>query len=242
MRILLFGANGQVGTELRAIDWGEDTELVALGRQQSDLLVSGNAGRVIDKEQSDLVINASAYTAVDKAESEPDLALAINARAPGEMADACSKQGIPLIHISTDYVFDGSKQGPYVEDDPVVPLGAYGRSKETGERAVREALGSHIILRTSWVFSAHGQNFVKTMLRLGAERDELGIIDDQRGCPTAAAHIAQVIAAITRQILEGKCIPWGTYHYCGTGETTWFGFACAIFEAAGSYIESPPNV
>jgi len=241
MRILVFGANGQVGTELRAIDWGNDT-LIALGRDQADLSVAGDAASAIDKEKPDLVINASAYTAVDQAENEPELAMAVNGAAPGEMAQACVKRNIPLIHISTDYVFDGSKSGAYVEDDPVNPMGAYGRSKEAGERAVREILDRHIILRTAWVFSAHGQNFVKTMLRLGAERDELGIIDDQHGCPSAAAEIAGAIEVIARRITAGEDISWGTYHFCGAGETTWFGLAKAIFKMAGPQMTKQPMV
>ena len=241
MRILLFGANGQVGTELRAIDWGDDM-LIALGRDQADLSTPGSAASAIESEKPDLVINASAYTAVDLAESEPELAMAVNGAAPGEMAQACAKQNIPLIHISTDYVFDGRKAGAYIEDDPVNPMGAYGRSKEAGERAVRKTLDRHIILRTAWVFSAHGQNFVKTMLRLGAERDELGIIDDQRGCPSAAAAIAEAIEVIARRIVASEEVPWGTYHFCGAGETTWFGFAQAIFETAERHLEKQPFV
>jgi len=242
MRILLFGAGGQVGRELRAIDWGADIELIALSRGEADLSVAGSAGGAIEKEKADLVINASAYTAVDRAESEPELAMAVNAGAPGEMATACSMLGIPLIHMSTDYVFDGEKSGPYVEDDPVRPLSVYGRSKEAGESAVREALDRHIILRTAWVFSAHGQNFVKTMLRLGAERDDLGIIDDQYGCPTAAASIAEAVAVIARRIAAGENVRWGTYHYCDAGVTTWFGFARAIFEAAQPHMGKQPSV
>lgn len=242
MRILLFGATGQVGGELRSLDWGFTAEVTAPGRQESDLANPGAAADAVNSIGPDLVINASAYTAVDRAESEPAKAMAVNGEAPGEMAGACAELSIPLIHISTDFVFDGAQAGPYGEDDPVNPLGVYGRSKENGERAVRAALDRHIILRTAWVFSAHGQNFVKTMLRLGAERDELGIVDDQRGCPTSAAAIAGAVAIIAKRFAGDQNIPWGTYHFCGLGDTTWYGFAKAIFDLAAPYMSRRPEL
>ncbi len=242
MRILLFGATGQVGGELQSVEWEFPAEITALGRSQADLAVPGAAGEAIRTTAPDLVINASAYTAVDVAESEPDLAMAVNAAAPGEMAGACAKASIPLIHMSTDFVFDGAKAGPYLEDDPVNPLGVYGRTKESGERAVREALVQHIILRTAWVYSAHGRNFVKTMLRLGGERAELSVVDDQRGCPTSAAAIAGALAAIIGHLVRHETIAWGTYHYCGRGEATWHGFARAIFDLAAPHTPRRPNL
>lgn len=242
MRILLFGITGQVGEELRSQDWGFPVELTALGRPEADLAVPGNAGGAIRAADPQLVINASAYTAVDKAESEPELAMAVNGVAPGEMAKACAELSIPLMHISTDFIFDGAKEGPYSEDDPVNPLGVYGRSKACGERAVREALDHHIILRTAWVFSAHGRNFVKTMLRLGGEREELGVVDDQRGCPTPAAAIAGSLADIAKHISSSKTVPWGTYHFCGAGDTSWYGFAKTIFELAEPHMSRRPHV
>ena len=151
------------------------------------------------------------------------------------LATACQKSEIPLYHISTDYVFDGSKQGAYLETDPVAPLGIYGESKAKGEALLRATLERHIILRTSWVFSATGNNFVKTMLRLGKERNELGIVDDQHGCPTSARSIADVLLQITDRYLEAGDIEWGTYHYCNQFETTWFGFAQTIFERVGGF-------
>lgn len=233
MRILLFGPNGQVGSELRALPWGGDYELIAVARDDADLSVEGSAEAAVRREKPDLVVNAAAYTAVDKAESEPELARAVNGLAPGGMAHACAELGIPLIHISTDFVFDGRKSGPYEEDDPTGPVSAYGQSKLDGEDAVRAALDNHVILRTAWVFSPYGNNFLKTMLRLGAERDELGIVDDQRGCPTSAAGIAGAVRAIVARLQSGAPLVPGTYHYCGDDPVTWFGFASAIFAAAG---------
>jgi len=233
VRILLFGANGQVGSELRALPWGGGLDLIPVSRDDADLSVEGAAEAAVRRGKPDLVVNAAAYTAVDKAESEPDLARAVNGLAPGGMAHACVDLGIPLIHISTDFVFDGTKTGAYLEDDPTGPVSAYGESKLDGEDAVRAALDNHVILRTAWVFSAHGKNFLKTMLRLGAERDQLGIVDDQRGCPTSAAGIAGAVRTIVDRLhADGPLVP-GTYHYSGGDPVTWFGFADAIFQAAG---------
>ncbi len=232
MRILLFGPNGQVGSELRSLPWDGGLDLIPVGRDEADLSADDAAAAVIHREKPDLVVNAAAYTAVDKAEGEPDLAKAVNAAAPGSMARACADLGIPVIHISTDFVFDGSKPTPYVEEDPTGPVSVYGQSKLDGEEAVRAAHADHLILRTAWVFSPFGNNFLKTMLRLGAERDELGIVDDQRGCPTSAAGIARAIRSIIDRLKAGEPLQPGTYHYCGDEAVTWFGFASAIFQAA----------
>jgi len=236
MKLLVFGRTGQVGHEILRRR-PADMDVLGLGRAEVD--VGSDREAVVAAIRGggwDVVVNATAHTAVDKAESEPELAMAINRDGPAWMAAACADLGIPLIHLSTDYVFDGSKAGAYVEEDPVRPLGAYGVSKEAGERAVRDALPRHVILRTSWVFGAHGRNFVKTMLRLGEERPELGIVADQVGCPTAAADIADTVLAIARRVagspanaLEGGA-PWGTYHYSGAPCTSWHGFATAIFD------------
>jgi dTDP-4-dehydrorhamnose reductase len=176
----------------------------------------------------DIVINAAAHTAVDRAESEPAVAGTINRDAPAAMAEACRKAGAALIHISTDYVFDGSGRTPYVESDPVAPLSVYGRTKEEGETAIRNSLREHVILRTSWVFAAHGSNFVRTMLRLGAERPELRIVSDQCGAPTAARDIAQAIAGVANAIAQRRG-SWGTYHFASDEPVTWYDFARAIF-------------
>lgn len=231
MKLLVFGRTGQVGHEILRRH-PADVEVVGLGRAEVDVGSDRAAiASAIREGGWDVVVNATAHTAVDKAESEPDLAMAINRDGPAWMAEACAEAGIPLVHLSTDYVFDGSKTGAYVEDDPVQPLGAYGVSKEAGERAVREALPHHVILRTSWVFGAHGRNFVKTMLRLGEERPELGIVADQVGCPTAAADIADTVLAVARRIAgRPENTPWGTYHYSGAPRTSWHGFAAAIFD------------
>jgi len=232
MKILVTGAHGQVGWEL--VRRGENRGL-AVQATDVDVFDITDARAVEERvcgQGLALVINCAAYTAVDRAESEPELALAVNRDGPACLAAACGKARIPLIHISTDYVFDGRKESPYREPDPVSPLGVYGRSKAEGEREVRSRLREHIILRTSWVYGVHGQNFVKTMLRLGQERQVLRVVDDQRGCPTNAADLADVILAIA-----GKCDrnAWGTYHYSGKGATTWHGFAEAIFAEARKY-------
>jgi dTDP-4-dehydrorhamnose reductase len=179
-----------------------------------------------------LVINAAAYTAVDQAESEPKLAFAVNRDGPAYLASCCAEVGIPLLHVSTDYVFDGNKKGPYFETDPVSPLGVYGKSKAAGETEVRGHLKEHIILRTAWLYGINGHNFVKTMLRLGREKEVLRVVADQYGCPTYAADLAEVILTVAAQIGEQRDIIWGTYHYCGKGVTTWHGFAEKIFDLA----------
>ena len=182
----------------------------------------------------DLVVNAAAYTAVDKAENDSEQAFLVNATGAGEVARLCSQINRPLVHISTDFVFDGSSRTPYVETDAVLPLNVYGASKAAGEVAVRRALQQNIIIRTAWVYGAHGGNFVKTMLRLGAERPELSVVDDQRGSPTSAADIADAILQIApRLVANPEPSLWGTYHLTGAHETTWHGFAAEIFRQAG---------
>jgi dTDP-4-dehydrorhamnose reductase len=173
------------------------------------------------------VINAAAYTAVDRAETDWKTAYAVNRDGAENVAWAAARHGVPVVQLSTDYVFDGSKPAPYVEDDPVAPLGVYGASKAAGEHAVRVAHDRHIILRTSWVFGTQGYNFVKTMLQLAEKREEIGVIDDQWGCPTPAAELARSVAHLCYQLGPDT---WGTYHFCGAGRTTWFGFARDIFD------------
>ena len=189
------------------------------------------------------VINAAAYTEVDRAESEVTAAFAINAEAPSRLATETGRRGIPLVHISTDYVFDGRKGAPYVEEDDVAPLNAYGRSKLAGERAVSAAKPRHVILRTSWVYSPYRKNFVKTILRLTAERDRLTIVADQRGCPTAARDVAKACLDIAlRCAAEPERAPYGLYHFAGAGEATWFEFARAIVELAADRLGRSPQV
>lgn len=235
LKILVTGANGQVGWELmrRAERFG----VTAIGMTSTELDITDAqaVAAQVQKGAFDVVVNAAAYTAVDKAESEPEKAYAVNRDGPDNLARACAEADIPLIHISTDYVFDGSKKGAYTEDDPVCPVSVYGASKEAGERAVRERLARHIILRTAWVYGVHGHNFVKTMLRLAKERDELRVVADQWGCPTAAGDIAEVILSIVARYSNNQAVEWGTYHYCGDRPTTWHGFAEAILAAAEPY-------
>ena len=241
MKLLVLGAGGQVGRELCRLQWPAGYRLAAFDRGDVDITREDSIAAAMQRERPDMVINAAAYTAVDRAETEPDAAWAANCTGPGQLAAACRKAAVPLIHISTDYVFDGSKAGPYREDDPVNPLGVYGRSKEAGDRAVREALPEHVILRTAWVYSAHGHNFVKTMLRLAGERPVLRVVADQTGSPTSAADIAAAIAAIVRRIAAGQG-RWGTYHFTGAGAVTWHGFAEAIFELAAPWRGPRPRV
>jgi dTDP-4-dehydrorhamnose reductase len=231
VRILVFGAGGQIGHEVCRAAWPASYEVTALDRRTGDITKPATVGAVIAGQQPDLVINLSAYTAVDRAESEPDLAWAANCAGVAHIAAACGDRGTPLIHLSTDYVFDGTRAGPYCEDDLVNPLGTYGRSKEAGERAVRAAADRHIIFRTAWVYGTHGGNFVKTMLRLAAERPVLRVVADQRGCPTAARDIASALITIARHIERGGA-SWGTFHFVGAGTTSWHKFAEEIFDQA----------
>jgi dTDP-4-dehydrorhamnose reductase len=233
MKALVFGRTGQVATELRRrADSAADLALTLLDRDACDLSDPEACARAIAGGDWDAVINAAAYTAVDKAESDEETAELVNARAPGAMAPACAQAGIPLVHISTDYVFDGSGTDAWEPGDATGPLGAYGRTKLAGEDAVRAAGGSHAILRTAWVFSAHGGNFVKTMLRLGRERDALTIVADQVGGPTPAADIADACLVLARNLADGTG-PSGTYHLSGAPDVSWADFARAIFDRAG---------
>ncbi|SFB04415.1 dTDP-4-dehydrorhamnose reductase [Poseidonocella pacifica] len=227
MKLLVFGSTGQVATELKALA----PEARFLARADVDLTDASACAKIIRESDAEAVINAAAYTAVDKAESEDSAARAINGHAPGAMAHAAAARGIPFVHISTDYVFDGSGDTPRTPDAPTAPLGAYGRTKLRGEEKVREAGGVHAILRTSWVFSAHGTNFVKTMLRLGAERKKLTIVADQIGGPTPAADIAAACLRIAGD-LSASPDKSGTYHFSGAPDASWADFAREIFAQA----------
>ena len=228
MTILVFGQTGQVARELRCLA----PEAVFLGRAEADLSDPGACAAAIRAHSPRAVINAAAYTAVDRAEEEEALATVVNGRAPRAMAEACAALDVPLVHISTDYVFDGAGDQPFAPDSPTAPLGAYGRSKLMGEEGVRAAGGVHAILRTSWVFSAHGNNFVKTMLRLGSERDSLRVVADQIGGPTSARAIARACLTMAESLRDQPALT-GTYHFAGSPATSWAGFARAIMEAAG---------
>jgi dTDP-4-dehydrorhamnose reductase len=241
--VLVFGATGQIGRELVAQAWPAGIQAVGADRRTADIADRAAVGHAFARMRPDLVVNAAAYTAVDKAEQEPARAFAVNRDGAANLAEACAAQSVPLIQLSTDYVFDGAKPAPYIEDDPVAPLGVYGASKAAGEAAIRTRLARHVILRTAWVFGVHGHNFVKTMLRLGTERAELRIVADQRGCPTEAADIARAIIRIAAALLRPDAAPrFGTFHYAGAPATTWHGFAEAIFRRAAAHGRPVPKL
>jgi dTDP-4-dehydrorhamnose reductase len=232
VKVLVIGRDGQLARSLAAAPKPDGLELAAIERPEIDLAKPETIAPVFDRIAPDLVINAAAYTAVDRAETEPELAHAVNAEGPGRVAAACARRGIPLIHISTDYVFDGTKPGPYFEDDAVAPLGVYGRSKLEGERRVAGECARHVILRTAWLVSPYGHNFVKSMLRLAASRTDIGVVDDQTGNPTYAPHLAEGILAIAQRyrVRGPNAVPWGVYHAAGSGEATWCDLAREVFQ------------
>ena len=232
MRVLVTGERGQLARSL--VVRGAATpglELRTAGRPGLDLERPDSIERAIRAAAPDIVVNAAAYTAVDRAEDEPERAFRVNAAGAGEVAAAARRQGARVIQLSTDYVFDGTGEGAYAETAPTRPLGVYGRSKREGEERVAEANPDHVILRTAWVYSPYGRNFVTTMLALAAERDALAVVDDQRGSPTAAADLADGILALIRAWRERPSLGLGaTYHLAGSGDASWFEFAVAIFE------------
>ncbi len=231
-RILQFGTTGQLAREMLARDRAKT--VTAVSRAQADLTDAQAVAKTIAEADVDLVLNAAAYTAVDRAETEEELAFVVNAAAPGAMADACARRGLPFIHISTDYVFNGEKDGAWTEADEVDPINAYGRSKAAGECAVAQSGARAMIIRTSWVFSPYGSNFVKTMLKAGQARDELRVVDDQRGRPTAAGELAEFVYAVAPALVSAVGdASAGVFHFAGEGETSWRGFADAIFAKAG---------
>ena len=228
-RALVTGAGGQLGRELLRRGPARDWVVTGVTHAELDIADAVAVRRAVEAANVDLVVNAAAYTAVDQAEGEPERAHAANADGPRHLAEACAALALPLVHISTDYVFDGAKSTGYVEDDPVGPINVYGASKEAGERAVRAALPAHVILRTSWVYSAQGRNFVRTMLQLAAEREELKVVADQFGCPTSAGELAEGVFSIAG-LLDGSPERYGTFHFAGAGATSWHGFAGAVME------------
>ncbi len=233
MKIAVVGREGQIAHSLRVLGRARGLYVFAAGRPDVDVTRPETVGEFLGRVKPDVVVNAAAYTAVDKAESDSEHAFLVNATAAGELARLCSEINRPLVHISTDFVFDGSRRTPYKESDAVLPLSVYGASKAAGEVAVRRALDQHIIIRTSWVYGSHGGNFVKTMLRLGAERPELGVVNDQRGSPTSADDIADAILRIAQRVVSlPESMSWGTYHLTGAYETSWHGFASEIFRQA----------
>jgi dTDP-4-dehydrorhamnose reductase len=230
MRILVLGITGQLGWEIHRRCQKAGIEVAGFSSKDADLTNQASVLKVVDGAQPDVVVNAAAYTNVDQAESGPKTAMAVNRDGPGYLAEACAKADIPLIHISTDYVFNGKGSRPYREDDPIDPLGVYGQTKALGESRIRERLERHVIIRTSWLYGVYGRNFVKTMLRLGAERKEISVVDDQTGCPTFAGDLADATIQAVNTILDNPPEMYGTYHFCNQGQTTWHGFAGAIFK------------
>ena len=230
---MITGAGGQVGACLCDQGAKRGHRVHGLRHHELDVTDSKAVENVIALIEPDVVVNAAAYTAVDKAEQEQELSYAVNHNGAAHLASACRDAGVPMVHLSTDYVFDGSKPCAYTEDDPIAPLGVYGTSKAAGEAAVRNTCDTHIILRTAWVFSATGQNFVRTMLKLAGERDTLRVVADQTGCPSYAGDIAGAVLDILPQMGQGK---WGTYHYCGEPAVSWHGFAEAIVEEARAFM------
>ena len=229
MRLAVTGKNGQVVSALQALA-GPDLEIVALGRPELDLARPDTVFKALRDAKPDVVVSAAAYTAVDKAESEPDIAFAVNRDGAKAVARAANEIGVPVIHISTDYVFDGTKTTAYVENDPTGPASVYGRSKLEGEQAVSESTDNYAVLRTAWVYSEYGSNFVKTMLRLSESRDEINVVADQFGCPTSANDIAIAIVSIAKRLATDPSAHLrGVFHMSGTGETNWAGFAKQIF-------------
>ncbi|RUT85514.1 MULTISPECIES: dTDP-4-dehydrorhamnose reductase [unclassified Mesorhizobium] len=232
MRLVVTGRDGQVAASLlEAGQAAAGVEVIAIGRPQLDLARPDTVIEAIAAAKPDIVVSAAAYTAVDQAEDEPDLAFAVNAAGAGKVAQAASRLGVPVIHLSTDYVFDGTKDAAYVETDATSPRSVYGASKLAGEQAVASANTHHLILRTAWVYSPFGKNFVKTMLRLAADRDEIAVVADQRGNPTSALDIADAILHAAARLHEGAGTS-GIYHLAGTGEAHWSGFARHILDTS----------
>ncbi len=245
-KVLVTGSGGQLGAELARLSWPGNFQVACKARGELDIADRAAVGTEIQDGGYDLVVNAAAFTAVDRAESETQAALAANQLGPANLAQACGRVGAALIHISTDYVFDGAKTAPYLEDDTVSPLGAYGRSKEAGEGEVRRALRRHVILRTAWVYGVHGGNFVKTVLRLIGERGEVRIVADQHGSPTSSRDLGRAIVTIATRLAHdrerGAATPWGTYHCVNDGEASWHDFAVEIAALAGPWLGRTPRV
>lgn len=233
MKFLVTGAKGQLGQAVCRYVESRGYELIAVGSNDLDITDAQAVHQQLEQYRPDFLINCAAYTAVDKAESEQALCHSINADGPENLAASCQKLDIKLLHVSTDYVFDGNSSRPYSESDPVNPLGVYGRSKWLGEENVRRLCPRHIIVRVSWVFGPDGNNFMKTMLRLAKEKSELKVVDDQLGCPSYTGDIARVLVGVAEQLdCDATDHLWGTYHYCGSDTTSWHRFAQVIIQEA----------
>lgn len=238
--ILVFGGGGQVGQELERAGVVARVPLAALSRAEADITDRNAVADAIKRHDPLVVVNAASYTKVDLAETESEAARLANEVGPAIIGAACATAGVPLIHLSTDYVFDGCKPTGYVEGDRISPINTYGQTKAAGEKAVRESTPLHVIIRTSWIYGEFGKNFLKTVLNLAATREELRIVADQRGCPTSTPDLAQAILRIVPQLLSSKI--WGTYHFTGSGVTTWHQFACRIVAAQAPLTGRSPRV
>jgi len=242
LRLAVTGLTGQVVSALIARA-PRDVEIIALGRPQLELAKRDAVLASLRHAQCDAIINAAAYTLVDKAESEADLAMRVNGEGAGNVAEAAAELGVPLLHLSTDYVFDGSLDRPYQEEDQTNPTSVYGRSKLAGEEQIRATHARHVILRTAWVYSPYGANFVKTMLRLGRERDEVGVVSDQLGNPTSALDIADGLIDIAKRLARDPSeVLYGTFHMSGQGEASWAEMAQAIFDVSAAHGAKPVKV
>lgn len=239
--ILVFGARGQVGRELVALATARGVPVVGLSRQDADITNEVTVRAALDVHRPAVAVNTAGYTSIDRAEREPELAAAANVTGPAVLASACAAAAIPLIHFSCDHVFNGTKKSAYAENDKIAPLNVYGRTKAEGEAKVREALPRHIILRTSWIYGPHGRNFLRNVLKLAAERDELRMVGDQIGCPTATIDIAEAVLAVVRKLgTESKVS--GTFHFAGTGATSWYGLASEIVQRQAIFTGRTPKV
>jgi len=239
VKVLVTGANGQLGKELTRQGRDLHFETFPYDLPELDITNPVLIEEVFAKTRPDLIVNAAAYTLVDQSEDEPDNAFAVNRDGPECLARACRDFGIPMIHISTDYVFSGDKSEPYHEHDPISPMGVYGRSKAAGDDRVRTCLKNHIIVRTSWLYGVYGPNFVKTMLRLGKERKKISVVADQYGCPTSASDLAEALLRIAVQFKSKDPEVWGTYHFCNAGVINWCDFAKEIFRIAEKFGQGP---
>jgi dTDP-4-dehydrorhamnose reductase len=236
MRIILLGNRGMLGRDVQSRLQNASYTIKGLDIDQVDITQQDSILPLIEPFNPALIINCAAYTAVDKAESEPKLAFSTNRDGAANLAAACEKLGVPLVHISTYYIFDGNSERPYDEEHPPNPLGIYGQSKWEGEKAVRSLLKQHLIVRTAWLYGVHGNNFVKTILRLAREKNELRVVADQVGCPTWAGELADTLAALAARIQKDRRDTlWGTYHFCGSGIATWYDFAQAIVQEAAKW-------
>ena len=235
-RILVIGAKGQLGREIVSQGIKFKGDVIGIDVEELDITNQNAVRSYLDKRKFSVVVNAAAYTAVDQAEKDSVATFAVNSEGPHNLAKLCHEKSIPLIHISTDYVFDGLKPGAYSEEDALSPVGIYAQSKAEGEKRVAAATRRYIIIRTAWLYGLHGNNFVKTMLRLGNDRTVLKVVNDQHGCPTNATNLAAAVLTICRKVHENDNFDaWGIYHFCDKGETTWYGFAEMIFKNASRY-------